>query len=345
MSKASPDDDDWGPGLRFKLKTLNTKKVRRAKCPSEVLLVCLRHNLRKENHDHRTRHPIDPAKTVNNTVLIGSTEPSVCAELANNILDELGLSPKRMDAIMGIEYVFQPPPGWDVPLFYEVCLGWVKGRFEYVLSAVVHRDQPLRPPHLHVLVLAVADEKLDGGAMTSGSNGRDAQRIDFMNHMRAATGLRPDREPKPARKLKSMAETFIGAGKGPKTRAAAAKSDAKLMRRAGEGEADLYAHQPLCPTDLNAQADAPTSYWARLAVAKSLFDACLSAGTFPRTAARPLVPAPKPAADGSISPVTGPTAGLRDGNVAALSATAPPEAPHSAGNVVDFDFRRTGTRT
>ena len=45
--------DDWKSGLRFGLKTLNTNSVKRAETPAEVLPICLRHNLRKDNKLNR----------------------------------------------------------------------------------------------------------------------------------------------------------------------------------------------------------------------------------------------------------------------------------------------------
>ena len=51
------------------------------------------------------------------------------------------------------------------------------------------------------------------------------QRREFMAHMREALGLRPDR------KVKSLSDLAVSAGRGPKTKAQADRRDAALVRR------------------------------------------------------------------------------------------------------------------
>jgi len=291
-------------GLNFDRKTLNTKKVKRAKRPTEVLLVCLQHNCRKGNEGHRHRHPIDPARTVHNTVLRGSSELGVCAEVAASIFNELGIeldsSRTRVDAIVGIEYVFQPPPGWDVPAFYEECLAWVDQNVSHVVSAIVHRDQ--KRPHMHVIVLAVADGRLCGAELTSGQNHRDAQRVRFRAHVRAMLGLRPDREAKAPAKSTALVKLATSTGKGPRTHAAAAKSDAALERRAGASMTNLIAHQPHSPAAQPTDLIAPTSYCVSLSTVLLLFAEGVSAGRFSRAQVRPVTPAPRSQAAPRVVP-------------------------------------------
>ncbi|MEX8493981.1 plasmid recombination protein [Sphaerotilus sp.] len=218
--------DEWGAGLRFAGKALNVKTVRRAAGFADVLPVCLAHNLREGNEAHRHRSPIDPTRTGLNEVLRGSARLSVAVELVRNILDELGIVPSRADAIAGIEMVFQPPDGHDTPAFWAECLRWADGRYQHVLSAVVHRDQ--RRPHLHVIALAVVGGKLAGHAITAGAGRFTIQRREFMAHVFAALGLRPNR--RAADPLKALALT---AGKGARTATGAARRDAELTRKAG----------------------------------------------------------------------------------------------------------------
>lgn len=170
-------------GIRFKLKALNRRSVSRALSHVDVLQVCLSHNLRtgNERHRHRPGNKIDPALSYRNRVLWGPTDPTTGTALAGSTLEMLDLVPKRWDAIMGIELVFQPPDGWNCDDFYAACLQWVAARYEHILSAVVHLDQAL--PHMHVLVLAIARDKLSGAAMTSYENRVIAQRASFLAHM------------------------------------------------------------------------------------------------------------------------------------------------------------------
>ncbi len=216
--------DEWGDGLRFGGKSLSVKTVGRARTPADALLVALCHNLRQRNADHRHRSRIDPARTPLNAVLIGPACPEAVAELAAGTLAALGITPPRCDTIIGIELVFQPPPGSDEAAFWRECLHWSGKRYECIVSAVVHRDQ--RRPHLHLIALALAGGKFAGNDMTSGPNRFVLQRRAFFAHVRAVLGLRPDR------KTKTLTDLALSAGKGPKTAAAAARSDAALARRA-----------------------------------------------------------------------------------------------------------------
>lgn len=217
--------DAWGPGLRVRLKTLSVKTVSRAATHADVLPVCLAHNLRSGNEDHRHRSRIDPGRLSLNEAMRGAACPLVAAEVARSVFDELNIVPARRDAIMGIEAVFQPPEGADTPEFWRECLSWVDGRYEHVLSAVIHRDQVR--PHMHVLMLPIEGGKLAGNALTSGAGRFALQKRDFLAHMRDRLGLRPGRP------VKTLAALAVTAGKGAKTHAAAARRDAKLLREVG----------------------------------------------------------------------------------------------------------------
>jgi len=275
--------DKMETGLVFKGKTLNTKTVGRASTPGEVLAVCLAHNLRQSNEDHRHRRPIDPSRTPLNEVLRGSKCLAVAVELAVNILEELGMQPpRRRDIIMAIELVFQPSAGADTPEFWTECLSFVDVRYEHVVSAVVHRDQ-LRP-HMHVLALAVANGSLSGNVMTAGVNRFFNQKRDFMAHMREKLGLRPDRKVKT--KVKTLADLAVSPGRGPKTKAQADRRDAALVRQhaaeshrvevgmgvdghggsasvTGNPHAHLHAH-PKASTPLLRSISLPDALWLEL---------------------------------------------------------------------------------
>ena len=225
MTADADHPDAWAPGLRLRLKVLNIKTVTRAADPGEVLPVCLSHNLRTGNDDHRHRSRIDPARTGANEVLRGPACPLVAAELVRSVLEELGIVPARRDTIMGVEAVIQSPEGADVPAFWSECLTWAAGRYQHIVSAVVHRDQSR--PHLHVIALAVAAGKLAGNTLTSGAGRFTVQKREFLAHMRDRLGLRPDRP------VKTLAALALTTGKGAKTHAAATRRDAKLNREAG----------------------------------------------------------------------------------------------------------------
>lgn len=226
MSEATkiPSVDGWGAGLKFGIKPLNIKSVVRAVAPGDVLPVCLAHNLRQDNQTHRHRSRIDPARTRLNEVLAGPDRLDVAVSMVRDSLEAMGIQPRRKDAIMGIELVFQPPPGSDHRAFWAECITWARDRFEHVISAVVHHDQ--KRPHMHLLILAVSAGRLAGNEMTASPYRPKQRRADFMAHMRRALGLRPDR------RVKTLAELAVSTGKGPKTQAQAARRDAALIRNA-----------------------------------------------------------------------------------------------------------------
>lgn len=227
--------DEWPEGLQFGVKSLSTKKVARARVPSEVLQVCARHNLRRNNLEHRHRCRIDPARRSFNSVLVGADCPEAVAAEALAVLARLGLElPGRVDAVVAFEVVIQPPAGADTVEFWCAALAWVRRRFEHVVSAVVHRDQ--KRPHAHVLVLPVMAGRLAGRELQRGDYGAPKLRRDFLAHMRASLGLRNDR-PRPD----ALTALALTVGKGAKTHAEAARRDAKLERRARVGM-DVRGH-------------------------------------------------------------------------------------------------------
>lgn len=217
--------DEWQEGLNIAFSSLSAKSVKRAGQASDVVVVCARHNLRQSNADHRHRRPIDQARTPLNAVLVGEQTPDGVAAYAAGILAALGLSyPARVDAVAAFEVVIQPPSGWDVPEFWGAAMAWVMGRFECVVSAVVHRDQ--MRPHAHILALPIQGGRLAGRDMQRGDFGFPRLTRAFKLRMREALGLRGDRPD-------AITSLALTAGRGPKTHAEAARRDAAMVRRAG----------------------------------------------------------------------------------------------------------------
>lgn len=268
--------DDFGAGLVLAMKALNTKSVSRAKSPADVLPVCLRHNLRQDNADHRHRSPIAAERTADNTVLRGAAEVRVFVRTVRDTLDAVGARPPRNDTIMGVEYVFQPPDGYDIPDFWVECLRFLEERGLLVVSATVHRDQ--KRPHMHAIVLPIQGNKFVGSALTNGANRLEVQRSAFMAHMRDSLGLRPDRPAKPG----ALERLALSPGKGPRRHEEAERRDQALVRRAAG------AARPHSPRDLIA----PTSYCAPLASVERLFAEGVRKGHFGSSPARPRTPAP-----------------------------------------------------
>ena len=291
----STDTDAWGAGLRFAGKALNVKTVKRAAGFADVLPVCLAHNLREGNEAHRHRSPIDPTRRGANEVLRGSASLSVAVELVRNAFDELGIVPARADAIAGIELVFQPPDGHDTPAFWSECLSWVDGRYPHVLSAVVHRDQ--KRPHLHVIALAVSGGKLAGNTLTSGAGRFTIQRREFMAHVFATLGLRPNR-----RAVDPLKKLALSTGKGARTAAGAASRDAKLTREAGAEwlrpdvcmGVDVHGGLSVETGNPHAHEKGQPPYCAVLPLTETTPENAMQTPVFEATPATPMAPCPKP---------------------------------------------------
>ncbi len=309
---------------------MNVKTVGRAATHAEVLGVCLAHNLRQGNEEHRHRSRIDPSKTALNDVLVGHACPVAAADLASGILDELGIKPPRCDSIMGIELVFQPPTGADLAAFWSACLAWSEGRYQHIVSAVVHLDQAR--PHMHLLALAVADGRLDGTHLTAGSNRFTLQRRDFLAHMRNVMGLRPDR------KVKTLADLAVSTGKGAKTRTAAARRDAELTRKTGTDwkRADVgmvvdgHGGSASEMGNHHAQAKTPTTLLRSFSRLSALSWKWAQVAEFQRQPSAPMPPCPKPSqglATPAQAPATATTAPTAERATKATAAPTHPAAP------------------
>jgi len=210
--------DDWPEGQNIAIKSLSARSVGRAADASGVVLICAQHNLRRGNGGHRHRSRIDPAKGLLNSVLEGGDSPDAVAAFAASVLASFGLSyPARVDAVAAFELVIQPPSWGDSVAWWRAAMLWVHSKYQHVLSAVVHRDQ--RRPHGHVLVLAVMDGALAGRSLQRGGWSFRTLRASFGAHMASAAPLG-------APKVDALTRLALTAGRGPKTRAEAARRDA-----------------------------------------------------------------------------------------------------------------------
>lgn len=254
--------DKWPEGLQIGFKSLSQKTVSRATSVHEVVSVCARHNLRKNNEGHRHRRPIDPERTRRNWVLEGEACPEAVAAVACGTVAALGLMyPRRVDAVAAFEVVIQPPHGFDTAEFWGAVMEWVHSRYEHVLSAVVHRDQ--KRPHAHILALPVLGGCLAGRVMQRDRWGVPRLRHEFLAHMLKHLGLREGVQESP---LTALALT---SGRGAKTHEAAARRDAALHGQAqraqkrGDIERGHQANVPCVSGSMSSNGhDLPGGMWA-----------------------------------------------------------------------------------
>ena len=148
----------------FAAKTIGMSKVNGRK-PCD-LLTAARHNLREIQTEMGSVGRIDPGRSATNAILAGPTDAAQVQALAVSLLAAAGLNPAAMrrDHVQALEFVFSLPPssGVDPAAYFARCLAWLVQALPLpVLSAVSHADEVA--PHLHVLLLPLADGIYAGG--------------------------------------------------------------------------------------------------------------------------------------------------------------------------------------
>ena len=148
----------------FAAKTVSMSKVNGRK-PCD-LLTAARHNLREIQAELGSVGRIDPGRSATNAILAGPAEAAQVQALAVDLLAAAGLKPAAMrrDHVQALEFVFSLPPssGVDPAAYFTRCLAWLMEALPLpVLSAVSHADEVA--PHLHVLLLPLADGVYAGG--------------------------------------------------------------------------------------------------------------------------------------------------------------------------------------
>jgi len=148
----------------FAAKTIGMSKVNGRK-PCD-LLTAARHNLREIQTEMGSVGRIDPGRSATNAILAGPTDAAQVQALAVSLLAAAGLNPAAMrrDHVQALEFVFSLPPssGVDPAAYFARCLAWLAQALPLpMLSAVSHADE--HAPHLHVLLLPLADGVYAGG--------------------------------------------------------------------------------------------------------------------------------------------------------------------------------------
>ena len=148
----------------FAAKTIGMSKVAGRK-PCD-LTTAARHNLREIQAELGSVGRIDPGRSASNAILAGPANAAEVQALAVSLLAAVGLEPAAMrrDHVQALEFVFSLPPssGIDPAAYFTRCLAWLTQALPLpMLSAVSHADEVA--PHLHVLLLPLADGVYAGG--------------------------------------------------------------------------------------------------------------------------------------------------------------------------------------
>lgn len=156
------------------------------------LLFASRHNKRTIQAEMGADSHIDCTKTGGNFTLHGPDSPEGVAQLWQKIVTDAAVPPLRRDAVRAIELLFCLPVGSaiDTRQFFLDCLDWSAEHFGgigNVLSADVHMDEAA--PHMHVLLIPLIGNRLNGSAMAGNRMRLKALLDDFHGRVGARYGL------------------------------------------------------------------------------------------------------------------------------------------------------------
>lgn len=150
------------------------------------LSAAIKHNRR------RIPGAYDASRTRLNEILAGPPHASEVMPLAESLVKSAGATPRK-NASWCIELLFSLAPnhGFDERGYFERCLVWTAERYgnQNILTADIHRDEPA--PHMHVLVLALREGKLQGSAILGGKAKLYEMRADFESKVSKAIKTKP----------------------------------------------------------------------------------------------------------------------------------------------------------
>jgi len=168
---------------------LRVKKLK----PDSIILKAARHNKREIQAELGAEGSIDPTRSSLNYSLVGPSTATAVAALAKDLMAAAGVGKLRKDAVLGIEVVSSLPVGHqlDTRAYFADCVAWAEGYFggaANILSADVHLDEGA--DHCHILVLPLADCRMDGSNMMGGKAKLLAMQKQFHDTVAKQHGLR-----------------------------------------------------------------------------------------------------------------------------------------------------------
>jgi hypothetical protein len=182
MTDADSDRDAHQPSQFMAMEKLKGPNIIRK---------AAKHNLREIAAERGADSHIDVARTSCNVILAGPGSAAEVASLAQSLMEQAGVKPKRKDAVLGIEILFSIPAGYlaDEVSYFNDALAWTRATFNVpVLSAVVHNDED--QPHCHVLLLPLVDDRMNGSALMGHKTRLQALQEDFSVRVGARYGLK-----------------------------------------------------------------------------------------------------------------------------------------------------------
>jgi hypothetical protein len=155
------------------------------------LLVAARHNKRAIQKELGAAGHIDATKMHLNYALLGDARPEVVAARAKSILQSLGITKLRKNAVSAIEIVCSLPTHTQIDhrAYFADCQAWAAGQFgaDNLLSVDVHLDEAA--PHCHMLLLPLLDGRMRGSDMMGDRQVLQARQTSFYEQVSQRHGL------------------------------------------------------------------------------------------------------------------------------------------------------------
>jgi hypothetical protein len=169
-----------------------SKKTTNSRTNDEVFLRALKHNMREILAEIGIRHGqrIDPSRTSLNVDLYSLGSSAIAAANAGRELISESVKRTRLNASLGIEFVFSLGNGMDIDYeqFFRDCTAWAKGYYQVpLLSSIIHNDEMC--PHCHVILIPIQDGKLRASKLLGGMKETFGMRRDFYKTVAKKYGL------------------------------------------------------------------------------------------------------------------------------------------------------------
>ncbi len=204
------------------------------------LIAAARHNKRAIQKELGAAGHIDATKMHLNYALLGDATPEAVAARAKSILQLLGITKLRKNAVSAIEIVCSLPVHAQIDhrAYFTDCQAWAAGQFgaENLLSVDVHLDEAA--PHCHMLLLPLLGGRMRGSDVMGNRQTLQARQTSFYEQVSQRYGLLKPHSTRQSPEAKQKATSAVLA----KLRAT---NDTVLKSAAWPLVRDLITHDPL----------------------------------------------------------------------------------------------------
>jgi hypothetical protein len=204
------------------------------------LLVAARHNKRVIQKELGAAGHIDATKMHLNYALLGDATPEAVAAKAKSILQSLGITKLRKNAVSAIEIVCSLPTHAQIDhrAYFTDCQAWAAAQFgaDNLLTVDVHLDEAA--PHCHILLLPLLDGRMQGSDMMGNRQTLQGRQTSFYEQVSKRYGLLKPQSKQLSPEAKQKAIGVVLAH-------LRATNDAALKSAAWALVRDLIGHEPM----------------------------------------------------------------------------------------------------